>query len=102
MVLGLGRGGLLDAGKVRLHLREGFLPDLRPKGCDTASRLQRKEEVILVCDHSIQDGLHQLIIGIDQHVVGLKAIELEHEVNDFKGSTAKQGMPEIEPAIRYL
>ena len=51
---------------------------------------QRKEEVILVGKHAIEDGLHQRIIGINQHVVGLKTIELEHEVNDFKGRAAKQ------------
>ena len=81
------------------YLRECFLPDLRSKGCDTASRRQRKEEVILVCDHPVQYGLQQRIIGIDQHVVSLKAIELERKVNDFKVGTAKQGVPEIKPDI---
>ncbi len=99
VVLGLCRGGLLDACKVSFHLRECFLPDLRPKGRDTAGRLQRKEEVILVCGHSIQYGLHQRIIGIDQHVVGLKTIELERKVDDFKVGTAKQGMPTSKSAL---
>jgi hypothetical protein len=56
----------------------------------------------VVCNHAIQDGLHQRIIGIDQHVVSLKAIELKRKVDDFKVGTAKQGMPEIEPDIRDL
>jgi hypothetical protein len=37
-----------------------------------ALRLQRKEKVVSIVEHSPQDRLDQEIIGIDQHVVGLK------------------------------
>ena len=39
VVLGLGRGRLLDACKVRFHLRECFLHNLRSEGRDTGGFL---------------------------------------------------------------
>jgi hypothetical protein len=72
LVLGFRRRRRLEACPVRPQNRQALAPDVRPKDRDLALRLQRKEKVVSIVEHSPQDRLDQEIIGIDQHVVGLK------------------------------
>ena len=101
-ILRLGRGRLFNTGEGGLPLREGGLPHLCPKGRDPSRRFQRKEEVLAIVQQAMHDGLHQRIMGIDQHVVGLEPIERQDKMDDCKAGTAVESVAKIEPEVGHL
>src|SRR6266568_5440575 len=64
-------------------------------------RIEYEKDIVCAMDHRGQDGLHQEVIGIDQDVIGLEAVEGEHKLHHGNVGVAKQGMAETEPGVRY-
>src|SRR5688572_10461410 len=82
LILALYRHGLLNTCQVRFDLRQYLLSDFHPK---YYSR-QRKEAVTLVLHHSLEYGMDQRIIGIEQDIVGLKAVEHKGKMKGLKAT----------------
>jgi hypothetical protein len=66
-----------------------------------AMGIQGKKEGIPVIEYGRQDGLNKRIIGIDQHVISLEAWERKGQMQHSTRGIVKQGMPEMEPTVRW-
>ena len=64
-------------------------------------RIEYEKDIVCAMDHRGQDGLHQEVIGIDEDVIGLEAVEGEHKLHHGNVGVAKQGMTETDPGMRY-
>jgi hypothetical protein len=101
-VLGLRGRRALEACKIGRDPRQIVLPDFCTEGGDAAIGVEREEEVVAAFDEGGQHRLHQRIIGIDQDVVGLEAVELKSKMNHLERCGTQQGMAEAETGIRYF
>jgi hypothetical protein len=77
---------------------EILLPDLRSERYHAAVR-DSEEKIVTVFDHHGQHGQDQRVIGIDQDVVGLKAVELEDEMDHLEVGAAVWAMAEPKTSV---
>lgn len=97
MVLFLRRTGMLKPLPVLCQVLQGVIPNLTAKGRGNPRLfINREEEEITALDHVLQYRLSNGIIGVDQNVEGLEAIEFKGKVNHFICASSVKGMPEIE------
>lgn len=97
MVLVLRRAGVLKPLPVFRQVLQGVIAYLTTKGRGNPRLfINSEEEEITALDHVLQYCLGNGIVGVDQNVEGLEAIEFKGKVNHFIFTGSVKGMPEIE------